>query len=284
MSPLDSLDNGTTMEEAERTVFFVSDHTGITAEVLGHSLLARFEGVIFHYLTRPFIDSPEKVRALIEEIGGVEGPRPLVFNTISDPALSAQLREAEALFLDFFAPYLEPLAAELGSAPSSRVGRYHSIIDLARYQMRMDAVDFALTTDDGLGAQHYGRADLILVGVSRAGKTPTCLFLGLQYGIRAANYPLAEDEFERMRLPEALAPFKEKVFGLTIDPVRLHQIRRERKPNSSYASLERCDFEVKQAEALFRATKTPFLNTTTSSVEEIAATLMHAAGLKRRLY
>lgn len=271
---------------SKRSVFFVSDHTGITAEVLGHSLMARFEGQAFHYLTRPFIDTPDKVRAVAAEIDreAAEGARPIVFSTLTDPAVAAVLKETKGLLLDLFAPYLGELESELGALPSQHIGRYHRIADLASYQMRMDAVDFALTTDDGLGTQHYGRADIILVGVSRAGKTPTCLYLGLQYGIRAANYPLAEDDFERLRLPAPLEPCRAKVFGLSIDPMRLHAIRRERKPGSQYAELSRCEFEVKRAEALFRALGVTFLNTTTTSIEEISATIMQAAGLTRRLY
>lgn len=270
----------------KRSVFFISDHTGITAEVLGHSLMARFEGQALHYVTRPFIDSLAKVQAVAAEIdeAAAGGFRPIVFSTLSDPAVAAALGKTKGLLLDLFAPYLDVLGSELGVRPSERVGRYHRIADLASYQLRMDAVDFALTTDDGLGTQHYGRADIILVGVSRAGKTPTCLYLGLQYGIRAANYPLAEDDFERLRLPETLQPFRAKVFGLTIDPLRLHAIRQGRKSNSRYAELSRCEFEVKRAEALFRALGVTFLNTTTTSIEEISATIMQAAGLKRRLY
>jgi regulator of PEP synthase PpsR (kinase-PPPase family) len=272
--------------EAKRSVFFVSDHTGITAEVLGHSLMARFEGQDLHYVTRPFTDSLAKVRAVALEIdqAAAEGLRPVVFGTLTDPAVAAALKGTKGLLLDLFAPYLDALEAELGLAPSERVGRYHRIVDLASYQLRMDAVDFALTTDDGLGTQHYGRADIILVGVSRAGKTPTCLYLGLQYGIRAANYPLAEDDFDKMSLPRTLRDYRGKVFGLSIDPLRLHQIRRERKPNSQYAELSRCDFEVRRAEELFRSLGVTFLNTTTTSIEEISATIMQAAGLKRRLY
>ena len=270
----------------ERTVFFVSDHTGITAEVLGHSLLVRFEGLGFRYVTRPFVDSLDKAAGVVEEIRAAarSGARPVVFSTLSDPAMLAGLGEDDALLFDVFAPYMARLERELGRASSKRVGRSHGIVDLASYQMRIDAVDFALTTDDGLGTTQYQRADIILVGASRVGKTPTCLFLALQYGVRASNYPLAEEDFERSDLPEALSPYKNKVFGLTIDPLRLHGIRKKRRAGSVYASLERCDYEVKQAERLFRGRNIRFLNTTTASVEEIAATIMQTADLQRRLY
>ncbi len=270
----------------ERTVFFVSDHTGITAEVLGHSLLVRFEGLGFRYVTRPFVDSLDKAAGVVEEIKAAarSGARPVVFSTLSDPTMLAGLNESDALLFDVFAPYMARLERELGRASSKRVGRSHGIVDLASYQMRIDAVDFALTTDDGLGTTQYQRADIILVGASRVGKTPTCLFLALQYGVRASNYPLAEEDFERSDLPEALSPYRNKVFGLTIDPLRLHGIRKKRRAGSVYASLERCDYEVREAERLFRSRNIRFLNTTTASVEEIAATIMQTADLQRRLY
>ncbi len=271
---------------AERTVFFVSDHTGITAEVLGHSLLVRFEGVGFRHLTRPFVDTPHKAAEVVAEVKAAArgGARPVVFSTLSDPSLLAGLSEADALLFDLFAPYMARLEREFGRTVSQRVGRSHGIVDLASYQTRIDAVDFALNTDDGLGTTQYQRADIILVGASRVGKTPTCLFLALQYGVRASNYPLAEEDFERSDLPEALSPYRNKVFGLTIDPLRLHGIRKKRRAGSVYASLERCEFEVRQAERLFKARGIRFFNTTTASVEEIAATIMQTADLQRRLH
>lgn len=274
------------MEQRSRAVFIVSDHTGLTAEAVARSLLAHFEGVRFEYLTRPFTDTEAEVRAVVEEIheryrsGGV---RPILFTTLTNPRLLAQLETAPALFFDLFTPYLGVLEAELGQPTTPRVGRYHSIGDLSAYFTRIDAVDFALTTDDGVGEKHYQLADVILVGVSRAGKTPTCLFLGLQYGIRASNYPLAEDDFERQRLPEPLRPYAGKVFGLTIDPRRLHQIRTQRRPGSNYAALERCEYEVRRAEELFRANGIRFFDTTAASIEEIATAIVQSAHLTRRI-
>ncbi|HEX7022823.1 MAG TPA: pyruvate, water dikinase regulatory protein [Trueperaceae bacterium] len=271
-------------ERTPVTVFFVSDHTGITAEVLGHSLLARFEGLELRQVTRPFIDSAQKAQPVVQEIEeAARNTQVLVFTTLTDRDILQRLSRAGAVLLDLFEPYLDTLAVELGRPPSQRVGRSHSIVNLANYQARISALDFALVTDDGLGANQYQNADIVLVGVSRVGKTPTCLYLGLQYGIRASNYPLADDDFERPALPEPLAAHQHKLFGLSIDPLRLHHIRNERRPGSSYASLERCQYEVRQAERLFQTLGLPFLNTTTASVEEIAATILQVAGL-RRLY
>lgn len=268
----------------ERTVFIVSDHTGLTAESVARSLLAQFEAVQFRYVTRPFTNTEEEVYGLVYEINSIyerDRLRPIVFSTLANPVLNDQLKTAPALHFDLFRSYLGELERELGQPPTGRVGRLHSISDNT-YFARIDAVDFALATDDGLGERYYQMADVILVGVSRAGKTPTCLFLGMQYGLRASNYPLAEDDFERESLPEPIKAHKEKIFGLTIHPTRLHQIRTQRKPGSRYASLEQCEYEVRRAELLFKRLGLRYFDTTGASIEEIAANIVQSAGLQRR--
>lgn len=270
----------------ERTVIIVSDHTGLTAESVARSLLAQFESVRFRYVTRPFTDTEEEVKSVVGEISQLaktEGTRPIVFSTLANAGLNELLKAAPALHFDLFTSYLGQLEAELGQPPTHRVGRFHTVDDGSKYFTRIEAVDFVLATDDGIGDKHYQTADVILVGVSRAGKTPTCLFLGLQYGIRASNYPLAEDDFERDTLPEPLKPYRSKIFGLTIDPRRLQQIRTQRKPGSRYASLEQCEYEVRRAEQLFRRLMIRYFDTTSASIEEIATTIVQTAGLRRRI-
>ncbi len=264
-----------------RTVYVVSDHTGITAGEVARSLLAHFEEVAFAYRLRPFCDSEAKVRAVVEEIRETyqrEGARPIVFSTLTDPGLFALLGEAPALVFDLVRPYLAALEAELGVAPKPRVGRIHSMGDLGAYLRRIEAVEFALSADDGLGVGRYGEAEVILLGVSRVGKTPTALFLALHYGLRAANYPLTEEDLARPGLPEPLRPHLPKLFGLTIDPFRLQELRTARRPGSRYASLEQCRHEVARAEALFKAYGLPYLDTTRASVEEIATAILSALG------
>lgn len=261
------------MTRLEPLVYFVSDHTGVTAAVLGRSLLARFEGLRPRTRTRPFVDTPEKARELVAEIDA-EGGEAVVVSTITDAAVRSELDRSRALVLDLFEPYLERLAGRLGLEPRGRVGAYHGIVDLGRYQARIDALEFALGTDDGLGTRHYDRAELVLVGVSRAGKTPTCLYLAMQHGVRAANYPLAEDDFASTALPAALRPHRPRLRGLTIDPLRLHQIRRARRDSQAYASLERCQHEVAAAERLFARNAIPVLDATALSIEELAAKLL----------
>lgn len=269
----------------ERTVFIVSDHTGLTAESVARSLLAQFETVRFRYVTRPFTDTEEEVYGLVYEINSIferEQLRPIVFSTLANPVLNDQLKTAPALHFDLFRTYLGELERELGQPPTGRVGRLHSVSDNG-YFTRIDAVDFVLATDDGIGDRHYQMADVILIGVSRAGKTPTCLFLGLQYGLRASNYPLAEDDFERDTLPEPVKAYKHKIFGLTISPQRLHQIRTQRKPNSQYASIEQCEYEVRRAELLFKRVGIQYFDTTGASIEEIATNIVQSAGLQRKI-
>lgn len=257
----------------KRLVYIVSDHTGLTAQNMAKGLLAQFEGARFAIENRPFVDTPDKIEALVAELRALPLPKPLVFCTVANPTHLERLQQAPVVLCDLFTPFLPLLEAELGQA-SHQVGRLHSIRDQDSYQARMDAVEFALATDDGLNPQRYPLADVILVGVSRAGKTPSSLLLAMQHGLRTANYPLTDDDFEHAELPRPVAAFRERLFGLTIDPLRLHYIRTQRKPGSRYASLERCEYETRRAVKLYQAHGLPYFDTTTASVEEITASIM----------
>jgi [pyruvate, water dikinase]-phosphate phosphotransferase / [pyruvate, water dikinase] kinase len=218
-----------------RTVFFVSDQTGVTAETMGHSLLTQFDGQAFRQVTLPFISTIDKAEEAVRKInqtGEIEGVRPVVFSTLVQEDLREVIKRANGLFLDFFDAFLGPLELELKVKSSRAQGKAHGMQDLGAYTLRINATNFALANDDGAIAHDYERADLILVGVSRSGKTPTCLYMALQYGIFAANYPFADEEFESGRLPSSLMRFEKKLYGLTISQERLQQIRTERKPNS----------------------------------------------------
>jgi len=270
-----------------RRVFFVSDRTGITAEALGHSLLTQF-AVTTEQVTIPFIDSVERAQAALRRIHSAAAEddcRPIVFSTIIDPEILAVLRHSEGLVLfDFFDTFIGPLERELKVPSNHVIGRSHGIADDSTYDVRIDAINFTLNHDDGATLRHYSRADVILVGVSRSGKTPSSLYLALQFGIYVANYPLTDDDLTGLRLPRVLEQQRAKLFGLTIDPDRLHSIRSERRPNSQYAELRRCEYEVARAESMFRRERIPYLDITTMSIEEIASTLIHQRGLVRRVY
>jgi len=263
-----------------RHVYFVSDHTGVTAEVLGHSLLARFDEEALVTSTRPFVDSLERADALVAELRRL--PQPVVvFSTVTDAAIKQRIADSGCLHLDLFQPFIHQLETALGRPAATRVGTAHSIRNLTRYQARIDAVEFSLATDDGSNVRRYGQADVIMVGVSRVGKSPTCLYLAMQYGVRAANFPLADDDFEGSGLPEAIGPHRAKLFGLTIAPRRLHELRQRRRPGTTYATPERCEYEVAQAERLYRRHNVPFLDVTSVSVEELASLVLQRANLAR---
>lgn len=271
----------------KRSVFFVSDSTGITAETLGHALLSQFESVEFSQTTIPFVGDEDEAREAtrrIDEAGDSDGQRPIVFSTLTDARLNEILRDSDALILDFFSAFIRPLEIELNRGSSHATGRFHGLVDRASYDGRIDAMDYALDHDDGVGARHYRDADIILVGVSRTGKTPTSVYLALQFGIRAANYPLTEDDLDSGSIPELLSPHRERLFGLTIVPDRLRQIRSERRPNSRYASLKRCRKEVADAESMFRREGVDFMDTSGSSIEEIASKILLRTGLTRRSF
>lgn len=269
-----------------RTVFFVSDQTGVTAETMGHSLLTQFDGLEFRPVTLPFISTLDKAAEAARRINltaQTDGVRPIVFSTLVQDELRAVVKQADGLFLDFFDAFLGPLESELAVASSHASGRAHSISDTNAYTTRINATNFALANDDGAGVRDYEHADVVLIGVSRSGKTPTCLYLALQYGIFAANFPLTEDELESAALPGALRAHQRKLFGLTIKPDRLQQIRNERRPDSRYASAQQVQFEVRAAEALFNRAGVPYLDTTECSIEEISSRILDRTGLERRV-
>jgi [pyruvate, water dikinase]-phosphate phosphotransferase / [pyruvate, water dikinase] kinase len=272
----------------QRTAFFISDGTGITAQTLGQSLLTQFPDAHFREIRIPFVtdraralDCARQIRIAAER----DGVRPIVFSTLVNPESVAGLREADALFIDLFEQFIGPLEAELDMRSTHAVGRFHGIAESSGYQARIEAINYTLAHDDGVSS-HNGleSADVILVGVSRSGKTPTSLYLAIQFGIKAANYPLIPEDFERNRLPGALAAHRDKLFGLTIDPERLARVREERRPNSTYASLANCRHEIAAAQKLMRRENIPWIDSTTKSIEEISATIMQAIGLERHIW
>jgi [pyruvate, water dikinase]-phosphate phosphotransferase / [pyruvate, water dikinase] kinase len=270
---------------SRRTVFFVSDQTGVTAETMGHSLMTQFEGLEFRPVTLPFVSDVDKAREVVRRINRAaqdEGLRPIVFSTLVQDELRDIVVTADGLFLDFFAAFVGPLERELNTRSSHRAGRAHGIADLAAYTTRINATNFALANDDG-GGGDYAQADVVLVGVSRVGKTPTCVYMALQYGVFAANYPLTEEDLEAGKIPARLAPYRAKLYALTITPERLQQIRHERRPDSRYASSQQVQYELRSAQAMFARYAIPSLDTTECSIEEIASRILNTSGIERRL-
>lgn len=275
----------------KRKVFFLSDSTGMTAENLGKSLLAQFPKIQFDSITKPFVDSIEKAQKIAVEINQVQqttAQRPIVIDTIINTDISKMIRQTHCFYIDIFSTFLSPLEDELGVKSAHNVGHPAIFQEDSRtvdraYMQRIDAVHFALANDDGMHLNRYADADIILIGVSRTGKTPSSVYLGMQYGVKAANYPLIPDDLEMNKLPSALVDHKRKLFGLTIRPARLAEIRNERKPNSQYANLRTCVDEVRQAETLYRQYRIPYIDTTQLSIEEISARMLQRAGIERRV-
>ncbi len=270
-----------------RRVFFVSDRTGLTVEALGSSLMTQFADVDFLRVTLPFIDSIPKAIQVVAQVNEAERDaalRPLVFSSIVDDAVRAEISKCNALVLDVFERFIVPLENELGTKSLHAVGRAHSAGNVKDYNHRIEAINYTLAHDDGVTHRGLEEADIVLVGVSRSGKTPTCLYMAMQFGIKAANYPLIPEDLEANRLPSMLGPLKGKVWGLSIAPERLTQIRSERRPDSRYAALDNCRYEVAAAEKLMRQAGIPFIDSTTKSIEEIATHMLHEAHLVRRVY
>jgi len=275
------------MTAKHRSAFFVSDRTALTAEMLGHSLLTQFDDLNLHETTLPFIDSLDKAQEAVQKINAAavaDGLRPIIISTLANTEIAAVVGKANALFLDCFQIFIAPLENELGARASHAIGRTHNVNDIVNYYRRMESVNYTLSHDDGVSTRDLAEADVILVGVSRCGKTPTCLYLSMQFGVRAANYPFIPEDFGRHQLPATLRPLRDRLFGLTITPTRLRRIRSERRPNSSYADLKNCEYEIREAESLMRRENIPFLDATSKSVEELATTIMQQAKLERRIY
>ena len=269
------------------TVFFVSDGTGITAETFGNAILAQFE-IKPRHVRLPFVDTVDKAHQAVRQINHtaeLEGRRPIVFTTLVNEEVLGVIRNGvKALLLDMFGTFVNPLEAELGITSNHRIGRFSDVSKSQAYHDRIEAINFSLSHDDGQLSRDLDKADVILVGVSRSGKTPTSLYLAMQYGLKSANYPLIPDDFERNQMPSDLMPFRKKLFGLTIDPMRLSEIRNERRPGSNYAKIENCRYEVSAAEAMMRKQAIPWLSTTNKSIEEIATTILQEINPDRSNY
>ena len=270
-----------------RQVFFLSDGTGITAETLGSTLLTQFASADFQKATLPFINTTEKAQRTVDYINftaAKAGVRPIIFSTTVNDEVRAILRGADALFLDLFDLFIHSIEQELGQKSTHAQGRAHGLADASRYNARIAAMNYTMEHDDGQSTRDLSKADVILIAPSRCGKTPTTLYLALQHGLFATNFPLTEDDLENQRLPKSLAELAGKCFGLTSDPERLAQIRTERRPGSKYASLAQCSYELRQAERLYQRLNIPFLNSANMSIEEMATLVMQEKNLRRQAY
>jgi len=267
----------------QRTVFFVSESTGITAETLGHSLLSQFPHIDFTYIQRPFVDSEGRALALVNEINRISEEqryKPLVFATMPKKNINSILQQSDCYYYEVFESILDKIGHDLDTVPTRESGLSHGLINVKSYDARIDALNFALKHDDAMVLKSLGEADVIIVGVSRSGKTPTSLYLALKFGIKAANYPITDDDFDKNQLPEILLENREKLFATSIKAKRLHQIREKRRPNSQYSSLETCKLEIKNAQNLYDKYGLVPMDVTSQSIEELAAQIVRSLNLK----
>ena len=265
-------------------VFFVSDRTGITAENFGHALLTQFNAIKFERHSIPFINSEEKARRaadMINQAAKKYGHRPLVFSTLIDKLYRSIIADSQAYVIDFFDTFIKPLESELHIQSSHASGLSHGIANEFVYMSRMDAVNFSLKNDDGINTKEYKDADIVLIGVSRSGKTPTCLYLAMQFGLRAANYPLTESDMANNKLPKSLQSYRSKLFGLMINAERLRTIRQMRKQNSEYASISQCKKETRMIKSLFDIEEIPYIDSSQISVEEMATSIIQLMEINR---
>ena len=270
-----------------RTVFYLSDRTGITVEMLGRSLISQFEGISWKEENIPFLDSEDKAIKAKKKINVAaerDDAKPLIFSTLLDPVIFDRIESSKGILFDFFETFLNPMEQVLKQPSSHIMGRSHSMQSSGSYDARMSAINFSLNNDDGISTNHYDEADIILIGVSRSGKTPTSLYFSMLYGIPSANYPLTDDDMDRDQLPFCLKPYKHKIYGLTISAEQLQRIRQERRPNSRYSSYEQCKKELDWQVDMYQRENIPFLDTSSISIEEIATRIIQKAKLKRRLY
>lgn len=268
-----------------RSAFYISDGTAITSEVFGHALLSLFPTEFEHH-TISFVETVEKALEAKEKINKTSsrsGEPALVFHTFVNNDIREIIDSCDGVIYNFLEHFVAPLEKQLEMKAKPKAHRTHSIHENS-YDYRIEAVNYALNNDDGSNVTNYEDADVILVGVSRSGKTPSSLYLALQYGIKAANYPFTDDDMDELKLPNFLKPHKKKIFGLTIDAQRLIDIREGRMSNSKYASARQCRMEVREVEKLYKKERIPFINTTKFSVEEITAKILSETGLQRYKY
>jgi [pyruvate, water dikinase]-phosphate phosphotransferase / [pyruvate, water dikinase] kinase len=257
-------------------VYFLSDSTGISAETMGNALLIQFPDLRFERRLIPFITTVEEARRVVDVLDkAMAGPvTPLAFSTTAVSEIRDVLHTSTCPLVDFFDLHMERVESILGAKGMRVAARLHGMGDVHRYNARMAAVEYAIEHDDGQSMRALDKADVILLAPSRCGKTPTTMYLALQHGVFVANYPLVEEDFASTDLPRPVQALRDRCFGLTTTPARLSQVRNERRPNSRYASLEQCSYELRMAEALYRGHRLPMINSSAKSVEEMSTVIL----------
>jgi regulator of PEP synthase PpsR (kinase-PPPase family) len=266
-------------------VFFLSDSTGISAETMGNALLLHFPDHRFERTLIPFITTPDDAREVVAQIDASmdDGVTPLVFVTAALDDVRQELHKSRAPLIDFFDMHMLEVERILGVRGARTPARLHGVGDVKRYNARMQAVEYAIEHDDGQSVRSLDKADVILVAPSRCGKTPTTMYLALQHGLRVANYPLVEEDLASTDLPRPIRHLQDRCFGIITSAARLHAVRTERRPDSSYASLRQCAYELRRAEELYQMHHLPVIDSSAKSVEEMSTLILQVLARRPRV-
>lgn len=257
-------------------VFFLSDSTGISAETMGNALLIQFPQLRFERRLIPFITTPEEARRVVEVLDeAADGPvTPIAFTTAATDEIRQVLNTTRCPMIDFFELHISRVESIFGTPAARVAAQLHGVGDVKRYNARMAAIEYSIEHDDGQSVRAMDKADLVLIAPSRCGKTPTTMYLALQHGLFVANYPLVEEDLQSNDLPAPVKHLRERCIGLIATPARLCEVRQQRRPNSRYASLEKCTDELRQAKAMYAINGIPVIDSTTKSVEEMSTLII----------
>ncbi|WP_028582415.1 pyruvate, water dikinase regulatory protein [Desulfogranum japonicum] len=261
-----------------KNVYYISGSTAILAEDMGRALLAQFSGFRFKEEKIPFIHTvAEAEEALNRILDQCKEEKPLLFCTIMDQHTRDVFNHPDVLFFDIFLETLEKVETSLGVCALREPG-YSRHFTMSKMTKRVDAIHYSLEHDDGTKPKDYDIADLILVGVSRTGKTPVSIYLATHMELKAANFPLTADHLGKHELPKEIVKNKSRAIGLTASPRYLHEIREKRYHGSTYASLDTCTRELQQARQLYRRYDLKTLNVEGRSIEELAVQAVQLVG------
>ena len=257
-------------------VFFLSDSTGISAETMGNALLIQFPEMHFERRLIPFIVTAAEARRVVAVLdAAADGPvTPIAFTTAATDEIRHILHTTRCPMIDFFELHMSRVEEVFGVTAKRHVAKLHGVGDIQRYNSRMAAIEYSIEHDDGQSIRALDRADVVLVAPSRCGKTPTTMYLALQHGLFVANYPLVEEDLDAAELPRPVRALRERCIGILADAKRLSEVRQARRPNSRYASIEQCRYELRQAEAMYHTNRIPVINSTTRSVEEMSTLII----------
>lgn len=265
-----------------KDIYYISDSTAILVKNLGHSLICQFPEINFIEEKFPFVNSVKEAQKVLAHILKRSGGRqPIVFSTIMNEDVRNVFNNSEIEFIDAYGHFLTRLEDCLEATALRVAGYYRTTteVDLAK---RAENINFSLEHDDGTGLDGYPAADVILLGISRTGKTPISVYLATQMGLKAANFPLIDKYLTEYRLPDQIVRSKHKAVGLTTTPELLSSIRERRLPGSNYARLSTCLEEMDQADKIYKKYKIPTISSAGKSIEEIATQVSQELKLSKR--